>query len=273
MGGIRQGRGKFMQTTSSFRSYQFLLFSVLLGVMGHSSSSLAHPGNPRVDINIVGSEVVTAGCVEINFELFDKKENKMLSDQDLLVAHEKVLHFFFFDPALNEFRHEHPTYIGGKWNVSTELKVNSVYWIWVQGKVKSDGEEFTGSGRLTVQGGIPANQVTALGDVRVGTDGLSQAKIEAGTIKAGALQMLMINFSRTDGTLPNIIPYLGAKAHIVVTSSDGDSLIHVHPMDGSNPNQLMAHLTFAEAGEYRLWIQYLDSKVLKTIALSVVVTE
>ena len=49
---------------------------------------------------------------------------------------------------------------------------------------------------------------------------------------------------------PVISPYLGAVVHVVSTSSDGDALIHVHPMAGSTPNVAMLHVSFQEPGFY-----------------------
>ena len=67
-----------------------------------------------------------------------------------------------------------------------------------------------------------------------------------------------------------ITPYLGAFAHIIaVPADDGDSLIHVHPMNGGQKNEGMLHATFPTAGLYRIWIQFLDNGDLKTVALVV----
>ncbi len=81
--------------------------------------------------------------------------------------------------------------------------------------------------------------------------------------------MIMLNFSREDGSKPNITPYLGAIAHVVAVALDGDTLIHVHPMNGRNPNEGMIHATFPTAGFYRLWIQFIDDSVLRVIPLSI----
>ena len=78
----------------------------------------------------------------------------------------------------------------------------------------------------------------------------------------------LIDHAPQDGTTPQIEPYLGAFAHIIATPSDGDALIHVHPI-GTGPSQGMLHTTFPAAGEYRLWIQFIDDGNLKTIPLSV----
>jgi hypothetical protein len=44
-------------------------------------------------------------------------------------------------------------------------------------------------------------------------------------------------------------------------------------MDGGQPNEGMLHVSFPTEGFYRLWVQFIDAGELKTIPLSVAVTE
>jgi hypothetical protein len=83
--------------------------------------------------------------------------------------------------------------------------------------------------------------------------------------------MLTLVFTKSDGSPAAVTPYLGAFAHVIATPEDGGSLLHVHPMDGKTPNEGMLHATFPKAGSYRLWVQFNDDGVLKTIPLSVLV--
>ncbi|QDK44646.1 hypothetical protein B9G69_010335 [Bdellovibrio sp. SKB1291214] len=81
--------------------------------------------------------------------------------------------------------------------------------------------------------------------------------------------MLNFQITREDGQAPEITPYLGAFAHVIAVSPDGDELTHVHPMEGSAPNTGMLHATFPTDGDYRVWIQLIDKGELKTIPLSI----
>lgn len=253
----------------------------ILGGLSVLSNSYAHDGESRVELENETVNPSPAGDIDISFEMIDTKTKKVVtdSDADLNVMHEKKLHMFIFDPSLIEFRHVHPTFDGAHWNVKlnqkdkTDLKVNGNYWIWAQGQLKDGNEEFATYMQLKVINGLPEHPMPPLlGDLRVGTDGRSQVRLSGEAFKAGVEIMPMLTFSRTDGSQPVIAPFLGAKAHVVGVLSDGDSLIHVHPMD-MGPTQLMLHMTFKEAGEYRLWVQFIDRNELKTIPLSVVVTE
>jgi hypothetical protein len=101
-------------------------------------------------------------------------------------------------------------------------------------------------------------------------DGNSVATLSKDKLVAGRMAMLMLSFTRNDGTTPSITPYLGAMAHVTIVSSDGSALVHVHPMTAPG-NQLMLHTEFMNPGNYRVWIEFVDNHVSKTVALSVTV--
>jgi len=147
--------------------------------------------------------------------------------------------------------------------------VNGQYFLWAQGELAADGEEFSAFTRIDVVGGAPAWPAPVLQDIRTGSDRTSKVTLSAGRIRAGRAAMLTVTIGRDDGSKPAVSPYLGAFAHVIAVPEDGDSLIHVHPMNGRKPNEGMLHATFPTAGKYRLWIQFLDAGVLKTVPLAV----
>ena len=234
----------------------------------------AHDGDSRVDIVFEGDvmPIVKAGAVDLQFELLDTKTKKLVAPADLIITHEKILHLFTFDPALNEFRHEHPEYVNGKWNVRLQIPVNGKYWVYAQGRVKADGGvDFAGGSRFLVKDGTPENvSPPDLRENRKGADGNSIVALSDDALRAKAMAMLIVKFSRVDGTKPVITPWLGAKAHVVATPDDGDVLLHVHPMEMGG--QLMIHATFPNAGAYRIWVQFIDGGVLRTVPLAVSVS-
>ena len=241
---------------------------------GMSGNAFAHPGAPsRVKIEWEGSVQLAAGENTLNFKLWDLKEKRHLSDADLSVVHEKKLHVFAYDSALVEFHHLHPEYSKdtGLWSTPATLPVNGEYWFWAQGLVTSGKTDFNSNTSIEVTGGDDANEVTELLDVRTGSDGNSSVQMSATTLVAEKEVMPILTFSRLDGTPTALGTFLGEKAHIVAVPDDGDSLIHVHGMDMANPNQLMIHVKFPAKGSYRLWVQFVDDDVLKTVPLSVIV--
>lgn len=219
------------------------------------------------------SDMAQAGTVDYSFDLIDTNTGKLISDAELAIDMEKNLHMIVYDPSLKEFQHVHPAFDGKTWKVQMNFTVNGNYWVWAQGKLKKGSVEFSSPSRLMVMGGGAEWPTTpVLGDVRKGSADITHVELGADALVAGSMAMLDVKFSRNNGTAPELTPYLGAFAHVVVVPSTGDALQHVHVMDVSS-DEGMLHTTFPAAGEYRLWIQFVDGGKLKVIPLSVVVTK
>ncbi len=210
-----------------------------------------------------------AGNAKYKFQLVDTETNKLVSDRDVRISHQKILHLIIYDRSLQEFQHVHPEFDGTVWAVDVQFAVDGSYWVWAQGELTTDGEEFSASSKLEITNGQPAwPTLPTLGDQRAGSDGISAITISKNRLVSGKMVMLDLKMTRTDGTTPQPEPYLGAFAHIIATPANGDALIHVHP-EGTGPGKGMIHATFPKAGEYRLWIQFIDGGNLRTIPLSV----
>lgn len=251
--------------------FKKLYFTVFFSIL--VSPAFSHgDGDFRVEVLSDAPEVREAGKIKLVFQLRDIEEKKLLADKDLNIVHEKLIHMFIFDSALKAFHHVHPEYLNSEWVVEAEVTVTGEYWIWAQGQLKSDGEDFASPLKLSVVNGIPANPLPPqLGDVRTGSDGESVATLSNSKFRAGKMAMPTLKLSRSDGHETKISPFLGAPVHVMGTPSDGDALIHIHPMELGEPHSYMLHLTFPAKGEYRLWVQYIDNEVLRTIPLSVIV--
>lgn len=218
---------------------------------------------------------LSAGANVLKFQIVDTVNNRLVSADDLLVVHEKKLHLFIYDYGLAQFRHLHPEPVAGssasQWQVAVDLPVSGDYRVWIQGQVKGENE-FSAWASLKVSGGLPSTPIPpVLEDRRFGQDGGSTLTLSSTSIHAARLETVELRFGRVDGSVSQITPYLGAVAHVVATGSDGDSLVHVHPM--STPTGAVLHVAFPEPGFYRLWVQFVDGGELRTIALSVEVVK
>jgi hypothetical protein len=241
--------------------------ALVLGLSG--SVAFAHDPSERVSLEPVVEGGFTAGTFNYTFQMIDLKRNTLIADTDLLVTHEKKLHFFIYDTALKNLQHLHPDYVNGTWQIQVALPQNDNYWVWVEGQLAADQAEFTGSNRLLITGGTPADtSAPNLNEARTGADGDSVVTLSNDPIQAGKMAMLMVTFSHLDGTAPNITPYLGMMGHAIVVSSDEDGLYHEHCMaDGMG--MLMLHHNLPEPGNYRVWIQFMDGGSLKMVPLAV----
>lgn len=250
----------------------FRLFRSLVLFVSFATGGLGYAtGTPeRVELKLKSPSTVAAGATVLEFALLDIAESKELSPSDLNVTHEKKLHFLVYDPSLKEFQHVHPEFDGSVWKVDLNFTANGSYYLWAQGEVALDAEEFSSMTRLEVTDGEPAWPTPpVLTDVRSAADKGSLATLDGQRLRAGRMAMLDLTLTRQDGSKPEITPYLGAFAHVISVPTEGDSLIHVHPMDSSQPNQGILHTTFPKAGFYRLWVQFQDAGQLKIVPLSV----
>lgn len=248
----------------------YLTAFVAAATIFSANISFAH-GDERISLEAETQGSLTASeNTEFYFQIYDEDTKKSVTESDLNDSHTKKLHLVVYDGSLNEFNHVHPTFDGQLWKSELNLTTNGSYYIWAQG-VLLDGTEFSASYRVNVVGGKPALPVVALGNIRKSAVGNTVVELSKQKIKAGKMVMLTYTVSRNDGTQAEVTPYLGANAHVIAVSPDGDDLIHAHPMDGNSTNTGMIHVTFPTEGDYRIWVQVIDAGVLKTVPLSVTV--
>jgi hypothetical protein len=84
----------------------------------------------------------------------------------------------------------------------------------------------------------------------------SEPKAEKIALVRDEMVMLGLEFTRDDGRKPELKDYLGAPAHFTITNLAGTKLIHAHPM--IHGGKLMLHVTFPDAGDYKIFAQFLD---------------
>lgn len=232
-----------------------------------STFALADAGHGTVSLKIESGKTINAGKSEVSFKIFDSKRNKSVTDADLEVVHEKKVHMLVFDRSLTQFFHIHPEFKSNSWKVNAEIPTNGKYHIYLEGKQKTSGE-FTAHDVIQVKGGSPelpaANNITPQ---KSGTSGESVVTLSGDTFSTTQDSHIRLTFSRTDGQRAKITNYLGAKAHVVVTPLDGSELLHVHPMEEGSDIALGLHTRFKKAGDYRMWIEFIDHGVKRTVPL------
>lgn len=232
-----------------------------------STAALADEGHGTVSLKIESSKTINAGKSEVAIKLFDSKRNKNVTDADLEVVHEKKIHMLVFDRSLTQFFHVHPEFKANSWKVNTDIPTNGKYRVYIEGKQRTSGE-FTASNFIQVKEGnaeiAPPNNVTPQ---KSGKQGESVVTLSGDTFSTTQDSHIRLTFSRTDGQRPKITNYLGAKAHVVITPVDGSELLHVHPMEEGSDIALGLHTRFKKAGDYRMWIEFIDHGVKRTIPL------
>lgn len=242
-------------------------FSLALASLLLSTVAVADEGHGTVSLKIESGKTINAGNSEVAFKLFDSKRNKNVSDADLEVVHEKKIHMLVFDKSLTQFFHVHPEFKANSWKVNTDIPTNGTYHIYIEGKQKTSGE-FTAHDLIQVKHGSP--ELPVPGNVtpqKTATQGESIITLSGDTFSTTQDSHIKLTFSRTDGQRAKITNYLGAKAHVVITPLNGSELLHVHPMEEGSDIALGLHTRFKKAGDYRMWIEFIDHGVKRTVPL------
>lgn len=244
----------------------FVRFAFLTAILSLSSFLWAHDEDPRVSIESEMSSVQSAGVIDYKFQLVDDKLKKEIKPENLVETHTKLLHLISYDSARVEFIHEHPEYIEGQWQAKINFKSNGTYFIFLQGQL-DDGDEFSAYIKIQIVNGLKENEIKPLSEVRKFQIDNTIFEFENRVIKAKKMLTLNYKISRSDGSAAQVEPYLGANAHVIAVAPDADSIVHVHPMDGAEAITGMIHASFPMAGDYRVWVQIIESGKLLTFPL------
>jgi hypothetical protein len=262
----KMGRKSARFVLASLGTISAIIFALNAPVVAHAHGDT----EGRVGMELEVANVLPAGAVKFAFDLVDNEKKKVVTDKDVIVEHERILHVVIYDEALVEFQHVHPDFQNGQWHVDLNFTRAGRYWVWAQGKLAQDGVNFSAFSKIEIKGGLPANATPPnLKEVREANDAVSVLTIADDRFKAKEPAMLMLNFSRKDGKAPKLTPYLGALAHVILVPDDGDAIIHVHPMSTGNSTELMIHTEFPAARMYRLWVEFVESGVLRRVPLAV----
>jgi len=231
----------------------------------------------------VDGQVYPAGTIEFLFKLTASGSGLMslLDDSLFLMDFEKKLHGYLFDESLTEFFHVHPQYeeTQGSWALQQELPVDGHYFFWVEGIVQgpSQTEVLKAGSTFRVLGGQPAHEKPALllEQLSVSDQG-SGAEIEfLDELQTGRSVTFRVRFWREDGSIPQLGQYLGTSLHVTGASLASGEMVHAHGMVFREQGQDVVYVSavFPEAGSYRLWLQFVESEVLRTVPLSFEVRE
>lgn len=172
------------------------------------------------------------------------------------VVHEKKMHLIMVSDDLSWFDHQHPEYNGTGLDLSYTFPRGGNYLLFADYKPAGAGHQVE---KLPVTvSGAPAKPVTySAAKTTVSVDGYEVSLNPMGgkwltnnemhvtaTIKKGGKPLDVNAFEN----------YLGAKAHVVMVGLDDKSYEHVHPNVSEGSFDL--HTQFAEAGIYRMWLQF-----------------
>lgn len=255
--------------------FSFCAFSAFAQHTGHGApatdkkQTTSSDRSAQVAIDYKGKSTLKAEPQSVSFVLRDHQK-KPIIDGGLETLHEKKIHVLVYDESLTQFFHVHPSEKNGTWTTEPiPFEHNGKYFFWAEGKLNGAEHEFNKLLNLKIDGGKPAIPAAKkLPQTLTGAKGNSVVALKIDSISANKEVMPTLEFSRNDSSASQLTPYLGALAHVVIVPVKGNKLIHVHPMPGSKPNELMMHTTFPAKGDYRIWVQFIDGGELKVVPLA-----
>jgi hypothetical protein len=183
----------------------------------------------------------------------------------LETRHEKPLHLLVVSADLEDFAHIHPEpHPGGGYVAQHKFAKAGQYHLYLDYSLPGEGPQVEHR-KLEITAptaGLPPKQ-SAVDFIAHGLD----------TLETGRDLPIRIALRDQQNKQPirDLQPYLGAWAHFVVISEDGEEFIHAHPSEevengaveshehstppGPNPLELATTLGFRKPGRYKLWVQ------------------
>jgi plastocyanin len=162
--------------------------------------------------------------------------------------HEKPVHLIVVSKDFEVFNHIHPSPVPGDGlSVSHTFPKAGEYWIYADYTAPGEPPSVA---RFSLTVGGPAGKLPAIKP--------------AGKLQIEANRDVTLSFPMQ---YTDLQPWLGAWAHIMIISRDGQDFIHAHPLDaastvhtheisGPSPSAIRTQTGVRTPGDYRLWLQY-----------------
>jgi len=176
----------------------------------------------------------------------------------LTPSHEKPMHLFVVSRDLHYFAHVHPSLAGDSFRVQHTFAAAGEYTLFVDYQQPGRGQ-VVDRHKVHVEGAArPVAAALTESPRTQRADGLEVTLHSDAELRAG--QAAMLHFDVTDAAtgkpVVDLEPYLGAMAHFMVLSADGQDFVHVHALDTrSSASRVSAHAVFPRPGLYKLWAQ------------------
>lgn len=203
---------------------------------------------------------------QITFTLKDESGSPITPD-DLNVVHTKKLHILAINPAMDDYHHIHPevTKTLGTYTFMFAPETTGPYRMFIEGQDHKTGTNM--SARFQVGSGVftttplaartTPRAVVGDYDFYLMTENDKPAKANTPT----TLSIRVMN-AKSGEPAKNLAPIMGAFAHLVGFTADGENMLHLHPT-GQEPDKDSERggpvLTFAftpkKAGPTPLFLQ------------------
>jgi len=190
--------------------------------------------------------------------------------KDFEIVHEKLFHLFVVSQDLKFFAHQHPE-PSPSGTFTYDMKFPQPGLFRVLADVYPEGGTPQLIAKSIIIPGTPPAPVKLERDYSPKQTENMQVEIrtEPPQPLAGMRTMIYMKVGPVEG----FEQYLGAWAHMLVSSDDLIDLIHTHPYAADGGPQLEFAMTFPRARTYRIWVQFQRKGVVNTARFDVPVEE
>jgi hypothetical protein len=202
---------------------------------------------------------------------FDPRLKSGKQPRYLEKVHEKPLHLLIVSEDLSDYAHIHPMpAAGGGFAVEHTFPFGGRFHIYADYALPGEGPkvdhqwiQVAGGKRdaIPLQSDLSDKQLSGI-RFRLALDAPPRTGTDIGL-------SLTLKDASTGQPIADLEPYLGAWAHFVLVSVDGQEFIHAHPLDGAVESEVHDHSTvagpnppvlrtltgFRKPGIYKLWAQ------------------
>ena len=229
-------------------------------------------GNYMMEIK-PSTDLIKAG-VAVDLSLTPKNKDNMNLPVPLDVEHEKKIHLIAVSEDLSWFDHIHPEYQsdgsylvketfpnGGKYLLYADYKPTGSTHQLEKTEIQVEGKTMVSANYKEIKASATSGTYT----VTLKPDGgrfLSNQEIHFDGQFAKGGKRFDVN---------GLQSYLGAKGHMVGIQTSSKTYVHLHPEVENDI--LHFHATFAEAGMYRAWLQFIADDQLHTVDFTIMVEQ
>ena len=245
-----------------------------------------------VNLNISPVPVITGSSTRLDFFVNNKPDNNPVPSTALEYEHTKLMHVIGVRDDMNEFFHIHPTPTSTPGILSTPyiFQKPGRYKIWSE--IKKDGVNHAfGHPVLSVAGvGEKSNKQVIISH-SASVDGYQVAADYQEPLAKRQESEISFDIHDMSGNAVEVEPYLAADMHLTIIKDDWMQFIHTHPeghemaghmgliipvineahaheageeetpAEHAPGKQIMFHITFPEAGVYRMYAQFRPKEI------------
>jgi hypothetical protein len=188
---------------------------------------------------------------------FTVRDDASRTVPELALSHEKPMHLMIASTDLQLFAHVHPVADGGSFSLEHTFEAGGDYFLIADYQQPGRGQ-VVDRHRVRVEGAVRPAQPLAESARVQRADRLQLTMRSDSELRAG--EPVLLHFDAVDTVtgepVTDLEPYLGARAHFMVLSGDGEDFVHAHAMDESTaPSTVSAHAVYPRPGLYKLWAQ------------------